>query len=191
MQNYIIKEYREPIAQWLEHCPDVAEVRGSNPLRLTKYLQSIQKMLITTNNLEQAKKEIKKTISENKELIIVKAQNPEFNRKILEYGNFNILLNPHFSQDKDKLKYPDSGINHVSAKIATKNKIAIGIDLNEIKNLEKKEKAQILAKIKQNIKICRKAKTKIKLLNYKDQRNAFSLLISLGASTQQAKDAIS
>jgi len=152
-------------------------------------LQLILKMINTTN-IEQAKKEIKKAISENKKQIIVKAQDVEFNRKILEYGNFNILLDPHFSQDKNKIKYLNSGINHVSAKIATKNKIAIGIDLNEIKKLEKKEKAQILAKIKQNIKICRKAKTRIKSLNYKDQRNAFSLLISLGASTQQAKEAV-
>ncbi len=148
-------------------------------------------MIINTQNLEQVKKEIKKAISENKKQIIVKAKDAEFNRKILEYGKFNVLLDPHLTKQKEKLKYLDSGINHISAKIATKNKIAIGIDLNEIEKLEKKEKAQILTKIKQNIKICRKAKTRIKLLNYKDQRNAFSLLISLGSSTQQAKEAIS
>ncbi len=146
--------------------------------------------MINTQNLEQAKNQIRKAILENKKPIIVKAQNNEFNRKILEYGNFNILLDSHLSKQKENLKHLDSGINHVSAKIATKNKIAIGINIDEIKKLEKKEKAQVLAKIRQNIKLCRKAKTRIKLLNYKDQRNAFSFLISLGASTQQAKEAI-
>lgn len=144
--------------------------------------------MINTNNIEQAKREIKTT---KEKPIIVKSQTKEFNRKILEYGKFNILLSIESSTEKkDKPKQLSSGLNHVLANIATKNNIAIGIDLEEIRKLEKKEKAIILARIKQNIKICRKAKTKIKLLNYKDKGDAIFLLISLGASTQQAKEAI-
>lgn len=151
--------------------------------------------MITTNNTEQAKSQIKKALAENKKPIIVKAQSLEFNRKLLEYGKFDILLDIHTSEtnqkekQKDKLKYLASGLNHVLAKIAAKNSISIGIDLEKIRSLEKKQKALALARIKQNIKLCRKAKAKITLLNYKEKRNAFSLLISLGASTQQAQDA--
>ena len=144
--------------------------------------------MINTNNIEQAKKLIK---SSKEKSIIIKAQSLEFNRKILEYGKFHILLSIESSiEKKDKPKQLSSGLNHVLANIATKNNIAMGIDIREIRKLEKKEKAQRLARIKQNIKICRKAKTKIKLLNYKDKRDAIFLLISLGASTQQAKEAI-
>ena len=147
--------------------------------------------MINTPNLEQAKRIIKKAIENNEKPIIVKAQNDEFNRKILEYGKFNIILRLEENKEKNKLKQLNSGLNHVLAKIAEKNKIAIGIELNEIRALKDEEKSAIISKIIQNIKICRKAKAKIKLLNYKDKYNAFSLLISLGASTAQAKEAIS
>jgi len=142
--------------------------------------------MISTTNLEQAKKLINK--SKEKPLII-QAQSDIFNRKILEYGKFDILLSPETGNRRDKIKSLDSGLNHVLAKIATKNKIAMGIDLENISKLDKKDKAIRIARIKQNIAVCKKAKTKIKLLNYKDKKDSFSFLLSLGASTQQAKQA--
>jgi len=147
--------------------------------------------MIDTNNIETARKQIKF----EKKPIIVKAKDNIFNRKMLEYGKFDILLSPEAGKDrkqqKDGLKQLDSGINHVLAKIACKNNISIGIDFEELNSLDKKEKAIRLSRIKQNISVCRKAKTKIKALNYKDKRDAFSLLLTLGASTAQAKEAIS
>ncbi len=144
--------------------------------------------MINTSNLEQAKDLIKKSTQKP---IIVKAQNEIFNRKILEYGKFDILLDIESTAKKETTsKNIDSGFNHVLAKIASKNNISLGIDLKSIESLNKKERSIILEKIIQNIKICRKAKTKIKLLNFKDKINSFSLLLSLGASTSQAKEAI-
>lgn len=147
--------------------------------------------MILTQNIEQAKSLIKKAIENKEKPIIIKAQSPEFNRKILEYEKFDILLDiESTAQNKDTSKYLDSGLNHVLAKIAAKNNISIGIDLKQIQSLDKKQKAIILSKIIQNIKIARKAKANFKLINYKDKKTAFSFLISLGASTQQAKDAL-
>ena len=143
--------------------------------------------MISTSNIEQAKNQIKK--SKEKPLIIL-AQNDEFNRKLLEYGKFDILLSPESGQRARTLRNIDSGLNHVLAHIAAKNKIAIGIDMEELNKLPKKEQALRLERIIQNIKICRKAKVKIALLNWKDRKDAFSFLISLGASTQQAREAI-
>ncbi len=139
-------------------------------------------MIINTTNLNEARKQILKS---KEQTIIVWAQNPEFNRKIIEYGKFYILLFPEQRKKHNKLKFLDSGFNHIIAKLAAKNKITIAYDISIIKNLEKKEKALELSRLKQNIKICRKAKTVIKLLNVKDEKDAQALLISLGASTQQ------
>jgi len=141
-------------------------------------------MIIQETNPEKAKMIIKKS----KPPIIVQSTSDAFSRTILEYGKFQILLLPKL-QGKDKLKRLDSGLNHVMAKIATKNNISIGIDISEFKKINKKEKSIQLAKIKQNIKICRKAKCQIKLLNYNDEKNAKELLTSLGASSQQTKQA--
>ncbi|MDO8508640.1 MAG: hypothetical protein Q7S27_03060 [Nanoarchaeota archaeon] len=144
--------------------------------------------MISTTNIEHAKNLIKKSTEKP---IIVKAQNLEFNRKILEYGKFDIILSiESTSQREDTPKSIDSGLNHVLGKIASKNNISLGIDLKEIQSLDKKQKAIRISKIIQNIKVAGKTKTKIKLLNFKDKRIAFSFLISLGASTNQASEAV-
>lgn len=141
--------------------------------------------MISTNNLEKARQLLKKEQHPK----IVQAQDDEFNRKILEYGKFDVLLSPESGLRKNKIRQTDSGLNHVLAKIAAKNNLSIGIDLKEIKKLGKKEKAERLAKIKQNIIICRKAKTKIAIFGATKQES-INLLQSLGASTQQVKETI-
>ncbi len=142
--------------------------------------------IINTLDIEKARKMIREAKSKP---IIVKAQDNEFNRKILEYGKFDILLDVESGSKKDSLKQMDSGLNEIIARIATKNNITIGLDLKEISNLDKKQKAITLARSSQNLKILRKTKTKLKALNYKDKIDVFSLLLSLGASSQQAKQA--
>ena len=146
--------------------------------------------MINTTNTEEAKKLIKDAREEQRGPVIIKAQNDDFNRKILEYGHFDILLSPEAGNRKDSLRQQDSGFNHVLAKIAAKKRISLGIDLQEISLLSKKEKSIRLARIKQNIEICRKTGTKLKILNAPDKRVAYSLLLVLGASSQQAKEAI-
>ena len=141
--------------------------------------------MINTTNIEEAKRLLKKEEIPR----IVLAQNDEFNRKILEQGNFNILLSPEAGQRKNKIRQTDIGLNHILAKIASKNNIAIGINLDEIKKLEPKQKAERLSKIKQNIKICRKAKAKL-AIKTSNITESTALLQSLGASSIQTKEAI-
>lgn len=148
-------------------------------------------MIIESKDINEVRKIIQKVKKENsKEEIIVKAQDEDFNRKIVEMKEVNILLSPEIHERKDKLKQKDSGLNEVLCKIAAKNKIKIGIDLEEIKNQEKKEKAIILARIMQNLILCKKAKCDIIILGKYDKRAAFSFLLTLGASTEQAKKAV-
>ena len=148
--------------------------------------------IINTSNLNEARKQIQKLKKENKS-VIVRAQDTEFNRKILENKDVNVLLSPEIHNRKDKLKERDSGLNEVLCKIAAKNSIKIGININELKNQTPKNKAIILARIMQNIQLCKRTKTDIKIINCKekDKREAFSLLLTLGASTTQAKKAMS
>ncbi len=141
--------------------------------------------MINTPSIEEARRLIKKTET----LKIVLAQNDEFNRKMLEYGHFDILLSSEAGNRKNKVRQTDSGLNHVLTKIAAKNKIAIGINLEELKTREPKEKAQRLARIKQNIQLCRKAKTRL-AVKTKHLHDAQDILQSLGAATQQTKETI-
>ena len=143
--------------------------------------------MIDTTNLEQAKSFIR--TSKEKPLIVL-AQNDDFNRKIIEYGKFDILLGIEAGKRERTLRNIDSGFNHVLAEIAKKNNVAIGIDLKKLSELSKEQKALMLERFIQNIRFCRKSKTKIALINYKDRKNALAFMTSLGASTQQARESI-
>ncbi len=144
--------------------------------------------MINTDNIEKAKRLIKDC---KEKPLVVNAQDDFFNRKILEYGKFDILQSVEKGTRKDSLRQLDSGFNHVLANISAKNKVAFGIDINEIENLSKKEKSERIARLIQNIIICRKVGVKIIALNYKDKKDAFSFLLGIGASSIQAKEAIS
>ncbi len=87
--------------------------------------------MITTSNLDKARKQLK---TEEKPRI-VKAQNDEFNRKIVENGQFDILLSPEENTRPTTLKHLDSGVNHILAKKAAEKGIAVGIDLASLRNL--------------------------------------------------------
>lgn len=143
--------------------------------------------IINTSDIENAKQQLNNT---KDNYIIVKAQDLGFNRKILEYGKFDLIMSIENVKEKDSLRYVNSGLNHVLTRIAAKNKISIGIDLSSVEREDKINKAKLLTKIRQNIKLCRKANIKIKTLNYKNKKDTLSLLLSLGASTQQANEAL-
>ena len=143
--------------------------------------------MIISTKIEEVKNKIKKS---SEKPVIVLSQDDSFNRKIIEYGKFDILLSPENGNRSNSIRKINSGLNHVVAKIATKNEVSIGIDINEIKKLSKKEKAERLSKIKQNLEICRRAKTKIIALSETNNgKNISNFLISLGASNTQAKEA--
>lgn len=138
--------------------------------------------MITTSTSEEAKKQLAKEPHPR----IVKAHGDEFNRKLLEYGKFDILLNPEEGTKKDGFKTLDSGINHVIATIAHKNKVAFATDLAHVRSLSPKEKAQYLARIRQNLKLTRKAKVHYRILHASSHEEK-AILLSLGASFNQTR----
>lgn len=149
--------------------------------------------IINTSNLNEARKQIqnlKKEKDKKAQEIVVKAQDNKFNRKILENKDVDMVVGLELHDRKDKLKQRDSGLNEVLCKLATKNNIKIGIDLEKLKNQDKKNKAIILSRIAQNIDLCKRTNTELKLIGKYDEKQAFSFLLSLGASTSQAKKAI-
>lgn len=136
--------------------------------------------MIITTKINEAQKLVRVT----KRPSFVLAQDSEFNRKILEYGKFDALVFP--GKINRKL---ESNVNHVDGKFAAKNRIKIAYDLDKVRSLDKKERGIFLSKVKKDLQVLRKSKTEILLLNLKDKRDAQDFLISIGASTVQAKHA--
>lgn len=137
--------------------------------------------MINTNNIQRAILEVRA-----KKDTIVKAQDPAFNRKILESSKNITLVSPESQTKPTTIREIDSGLNHVMAKIASKSNNAIGIDLAEITLLSKKEKALRLEKVMQNIRICRKHDARLAT----NLASSSYILLSLGASTNQLKSTV-
>jgi len=133
---------------------------------------------------------IREKIRENRgKKVIFSGDNDELNKKVLEKENINVLLLT-LSRRKDRLKQRDSGFNHVLARLAKKKNVVIGINFNEVINSKAEEKSKILARVRQNIKLCNKNKLKMKFI-LKEKRDSYdlkSLGLILGMPTWMTRD---
>jgi ribonuclease P/MRP protein subunit RPP1 len=121
---------------------------------------------------------------------IFSSNDEELDRKILEKESVDILL-LNQSNKKDKLKQRDSGFNHVMAKTAKEKNITIGINLDEIIHSDKRNRAKILGRVRQNIELCKKVKLKMMFFSEKEKRNSIELKALgsvLGMPTNMIKD---
>lgn len=151
--------------------------------------------IISTTNLNEARKQIQSFQKEKQEgklkpqeTIGVLGQDDEFNRKAIEIKGLNCFIINENLQLRDYSKQRNSQLNEVLAHIASKNNISIGIQIEEIINKNTIEKAKALARLRQNIMLCKKAKARILFIDSKgtiDKRNLEALLLSYGAATNQ------
>ena len=148
--------------------------------------------------IDANEKEVRSVIAslksqEVKKLIAVCGKDDVFNRRMLEKTQIDFLVSPEAGKRKDGLKQRDSGLNHVLAKIAQKNKISIVINFSEINSIkDRKEKALRLGRVLQNIKVCRRAGCKIKIIVEKDADiiGLRAWAFSLGMSSQQVGEVL-
>jgi len=149
-------------------------------------------ILIKETNFSRLKEIIKKEKNSEKE-IIYSSEDNELNRKVAEKLQIDLLL-INLNYRKDFQKQRNSGFNQVLAKVMKKNNIQLGINLDEIieeRNLKKK--AEILARIKQNINLSNKNKVKMRFLAQKEKntRNTYDLKylgLILGMPTWMTKE---
>jgi len=146
----------------------------------------MEQIIICERDFQKARKKIREN---PRKVVIFSSDDDELNKKILEKENIDILL-LNLSSRKDRMKQRDSGFNHVLARLAKKKNISLGINLDEIINSKSKEKSEILARVRQNIKLCNKNKLKMKFISSKkrDRYNLKSLGLLLGMPTWMTKN---
>jgi len=146
----------------------------------------MKSITIQERNFQKARKKIRE--NKGKE-IIFSSNNDELNRKILAKEKIAILL-LNLSGRKDRMKQRDSGFNQVLAKLAKKKNISLGINLDEIIDSKSEEKSKILARVRQNIKLCNKNKLNMEFISGKkrDRYNLKSLGLLLGMPTRMMRD---
>lgn len=146
---------------------------------------------INTPNINEARKQIDK-LSREKQMVAVMSQDDEFNRKALEIKGLNIFVINEELNIKDYSKQRNSGLNEVLARICRDKNIKIGIEIEKIMKKSDIEKAKALARLIQNIALCKRAGCKFIFFGYNnwaDKKSIQSLLITLSASTKQASEA--
>ncbi len=145
----------------------------------------MEEILIEEKTFEKARNAIQKNKGKK---VIFSGENDELDRKVLENEKINVLL-LKVSGKKDRMKQRDSGFNQVLAELAKKKSVAIGIYLDEI--IESKDKKEILARVKQNIKLASKKKLKMEFFSQKYKREKHELRalgLTLGMPTWMTKN---
>lgn len=130
-------------------------------------------------------------IRETFDVLIVEGGDLRLNRAAVETKEVDILAHP------EKGRY-DSGMNHVMAKLAKNNKVAIELNMNEIIDNNKKSRSRVIAHMIDNVKLAKKYKMPILICSgarsYWDMKDPLvlsSMAEQLGMNMKEAKNAIS
>ena len=104
----------------------------------------------------------------NNELNIV--EGGALNREILSSKNIDILVSPEKNRKEDFLHHRNSGLNQVLCTLAKKNKVAIAFSFNEILKSKDVERAKIIGRMQQNIRLCRKYKVDMIIASFANDK---------------------
>ncbi len=98
---------------------------------------------------------------------------------------------------KDTLKQRDSGLNHVVARMAGEKGVGLVVDFGDIAGLKGKEKAERIARVMQNVKVCRKVGCAVKIASFGkskkdvvDVKGRESFGVGLGMSSKEVADCV-
>jgi ribonuclease P/MRP protein subunit RPP1 len=123
--------------------------------------------------------------------LLVQGSDTDLNRKAVQTKEVDILTHPEFNRR-------DSGFNHIMAKLASANNVAIEINFREILLSSKNTRSQILHNISQNVELCKKFKVPIIICSgaishwqLKDPKILLSMSCLLGLDLDEAKKALS
>lgn len=129
-------------------------------------------------------------IRRNFDILLARGGDLELNRIACETPEVDILTHPEYER-------LDSGLDHVSVKLAVKNRVAIEVNFREILISSKATRSKILANIQNNIKLAKKFKAPIILCSgalshfeLKDPNVIVSFATQLGLELKESKDAI-
>lgn len=125
------------------------------------------------------------------DVLLVHGGDLRLNRAAVETKEVDILTHP------ERKRY-DSGLNHVMAKLARKNRVAVEINFNEILQSTKKTRSRIMGYMSDNIALAKKYKMSIVVCSgakshwdMRDPLSMSSMAVQLGMPLKDAKRAVS
>lgn len=145
---------------------------------------SVQKM--ARNALEKA------------DIVMVAGGDEEINRAASECWEVDVLCHPERVPGKDPLDQKNSGLDDVMARFMAERGIAVEICLSELLSCYGVVRAQVMGRMRQNVRLARKYKTPIIITSgamdrfgMRAPQDLYSLGIALGMDPGLAKKAVS
>jgi len=118
-------------------------------------------------------------------------------RHTIEKTKPSIIFGLETIAARDSMHHRNSGLNHVLCKLANKNNIMIGFSFSDILNTNGITRSQILGRIMQNIRLCRKYKVKTIVASFAENpyelrpyHDLKSVFICLGMHPEEAKNSL-
>ncbi|MEM5791110.1 MAG: RNase P subunit p30 family protein [Candidatus Aenigmatarchaeota archaeon] len=125
------------------------------------------------------------------DVLLVRGGNLKLNRIACETPEVDILTHPEYQRQ-------DPGLDHISFKLAAKNKVAVEMNFREILFSTKKTRSLILKNMAQNLRLAKKYKAPIIICSgaishweLRAPECLISMACQLGLELKEAKDAIS
>lgn len=134
-------------------------------------------------------------IHHSKEFNIIIGGSYEKNLKAAGSRKIDMLINAENVPNTDKTHYRSSGLNHLVCVSAKENNVAVGFNFSNL--LNSNNKAKILGRMRQNVRICRKYKIRMVIGSFAENkfgmRHAKDLMAfgrSLGMTGPEVKKAM-
>jgi len=125
------------------------------------------------------------------DILLVRGGDIRLNRIACETAEVDILTHPEFSR-------MDSGFNHVLARLAARNNVAIEINYRQVLLNSKQTRSRIMENIRNNIKLAKKFKAPIIICSgatshfeLRDPKVLISIGYQLGLDLKEAKEGLS
>lgn len=129
------------------------------------------------------------------DFVIVKSSADD--RNVIEALRPSLIFDFETVERKDFIHHRNSGLNHVHCSLMAKNGISIGFSLKTLLSPSRLTTAQLLGRIAQNIRFCRKFKVNMIFASFAaspyDMRSPHdikALAIMLGMTPKEANDSV-
>jgi hypothetical protein len=129
--------------------------------------------------------------------ILTFVQCSDQDRAVFERGSADVLFEAERTQPKDYAHQRGSGLNQVLCALAHKNKVAIGFSLSSILRASGSQRAQLLGRMMQNIRLCRKYKVSMVIASFatdpwkmRSPHDLQAFFVMLGMHPEEAKRAV-
>ena len=136
-----------------------------------------------------------KEVKHISEFNVIEGGTYEKNLKAAGSRKTDILINAENVPNNDKTHYRSSGLNHLACVSAKENNVAIGFNFSNLLNAD--NKAKILGRMRQNVRLCRKYKIRMMIGSFAENefgmRHAKDLAAfgrSLGMTGSEVKKAM-